>query len=339
MVFVGMDHGTTGVSFTILSSSQEGGKPATHFKIGRDELSKGEVSAIDELSKRVELDSIKLMVITYAMGDGLTTIKPLNKVNNRGVLSIGGAGKVTGGGTAVYSEIENSDIPTLLLPGLHKKIPCLDPRFKAAYSHHASAEKISISYNAYLETGWENMIVADISSNSVTMLIQNGEIVGAMDACLGAMGVIHGPLDLEMLRDIDDGDKTANECFSHAGAVKIAEINTKVSDAKDELLEMFQKGDEKAELAINTMIMTIAMEIWGLVGISDQIDGIVLTGSMGAMQEPVDFFGSLKEYLGNVVSVVRIPPTSGSMGSAQIAQDIYNGKKNILGIIVESYDP
>lgn len=334
-----MDHGTTGVSFTILSpSSNEGGKPATHFKIGREELSKGEVSAIAELSKRVKLDSIELMVITYAMGDGLTAIKPLELVKNRGILSIGGAGKVTGGGTAVYSEIENSDIPTLLIPGLHKKTPCLDPRFRAAYSHHASAEKISISYNAYLETGWENMIVADISSNSVTMLIQNGQIVGAMDACLGAMGIIHGPLDLEMLRDIDDGNKTANECFSNAGAVKIAGINTKVSHAKNELLEMFQNGDEKAELAINTMIMTIAMEIWGLVGIADQIDGIVLTGSMGAMQEPIDFFGTLKEYLGNVVPVVRIPPTSGSMGSAQIAQSIHDGKRDILGIKVEGYN-
>ncbi len=62
------------------------------------------------------------------------------------------------------------------------------------------------------------------------------KLLGAIDACLGAMGVIHGPLDLEMLRDIDEGKKTANECFSHAGAVKIAEIETKVSQAKDELL-------------------------------------------------------------------------------------------------------
>ena len=45
MVFVGMDHGTTGVSFSILSEEP------THFKIGRDELSKGNISAIEELTK------------------------------------------------------------------------------------------------------------------------------------------------------------------------------------------------------------------------------------------------------------------------------------------------
>lgn len=338
MVFVGMDHGTTGVSFTILSSSQnEDGNSSEHFKISREELSKGKVSAIQELSKRVDLNSIDLMVITYAMGDALNAIKPLSKVKDRGILSINGAGKVTGGGTAVYEEIEKSGIPTLLIPGLHKKTPCIDRRFAAAYSHHASAEKVSITYNAYLETGWENMVVSDISSNSVTMLVQNGKIIGAIDACIGAMGVIHGPLDLEMLRDIDEGKKTANECFSHAGAVKIAEIEASVSQAKDELLEMAQIGDDRAVLALDTMMMTIAMEIWGLIGIADKVEGIVLTGSMGSMEEPVNFFGLLKEYLEGVVPVVRIPPTSGSMGSAQIARDIYHGRKNILGINVEDY--
>lgn len=339
MVFVGMDHGTTGVSFTILSSSikKEDESSSENFKLVREDISSGKVSALQELSQRVDLDSIDLMVITYAMGDGLNAIKPLNKVKDRGILSINGAGKVTGGGTAVYEEIERSGIPTLLIPGLHKKTPCIDRRFAAAYSHHASAEKVSITYNAHLETGWENMVVADISSNSVTMLVQNGKIVGAMDACLGAMGVIHGPLDLEMLRDIDDGKKTANECFSHAGAVKIAEIETSVSQAKDELLEMAKVGDDRAILALDTMMMTIAMEIWGLIGIADKVEGIVLTGSMGAMEEPVNFFGLLKEYLEGVVPVVRIPPTSGSMGSAQIARDIYHGQKNILGINVEDY--
>ena len=158
----------------------------------------------------------------------LSAITPIEMVKDRGILSMEGAGKVTGGGTAVYDEIRESGIPTILIPGIHKNTECLDPRFKAAYSHHASSEKISICYNAYLETGFKNMIVSDISSNTVSILIENGKICGAMDACIGAMGVVHGPLDLEMIRDIDDGLKTANECFSRAGAVKIADLDTKV---------------------------------------------------------------------------------------------------------------
>jgi putative methanogenesis marker protein 12 len=329
VVFVGMDHGTTGVSFTILHDQ------ITHFKIGREDLSLGRVSALHELSKRVDLESIKLMAITYAMGDSLIAITPIKKAKNRGILSIGGAGKVTGGGTAVYDEIKNSGIPTVVIPGIHRNIDCLDDRFKSAYSHHASAEKVSISYNAFLETGFKNMIVSDISSNTVSILIEDQIIRGAMDACIGAMGIIHGPLDLEMIRDIDDGIRTANECFSRAGAVKIAGIETKVARAKDEIIKRFLDGDEKAKKAFETMIMTIVMEIWGLAGISNrELDGIVLTGSIGSMQRPINFFDLIKERVEDIAEVARLPETSGSLGSAQIARAIHKGEKEILGIKV-----
>ncbi len=331
MVFVGMDHGTTGVSFTILE------KEPIHFKIGREKLSTGKVSALEELSKRVDTGSIQLMAITYAMGDGINSIVPLEKAGNRGIIAIGGAGKVTGGGTAVYDEIENSGIPTVLIPGLHQNTPCMDPCFRAAYSHHASPEKVSISYNAYLETGWDNMIVSDISSNTVSILIEEGRIRGAIDACLGAMGIIHGPLDLEMIRMIDDGVKTANECFSRAGAVKVAGIEEKVFKAKEELLKNYLDGDSKADLALKTMIMTINMEIWGLAGIAkNEIDGIVLTGSFGSMQEPLNLFKRIKDGIKDIAEVIGLPATSGSVGSAQIAKAVFEGDKDILGIKVDS---
>jgi putative methanogenesis marker protein 12 len=327
MVFVGMDHGTTGVSFTIISDEN------IHFKIGREELSKGEVSAIEELKKRVELESIDLMAITYAMGDGISDITPIKQVKDRGILSIEGAGKVTGGGTAVYDEIMNSGIPTVLIPGIHKNTECLDPRFKAAYSHHASSEKISICYNAYLKTGFKNMIVSDISSNTVSILIEDGKIRGAMDACIGAMGVVHGPLDLEMLREIDDGLKTANQCFSRAGAVKVADLDAKVARAKEELLNRYLNGDDTVNLAFKTMIMTIIMEIYGLAGIAEnELEGIVLTGSIGSMREPYDFFQAIKTEVQQIAPVSLLNSNSGSLGSSQIAKAVFEGKKDILGI-------
>lgn len=321
-----MDHGTTGVSFSILDDEIQ------HFKISREVCSSENVSVIGELSKRVDIDSIVLMAITYSMGDALNAVTPINKVIDRGILSMEGAGKVTGGGTAVYDEIKNSGIPTVVIPGIHKKTPCLDERFKAAYSHHASSEKVSICYNAFIETGFQNMIVSDISSNTVSILIQEGKIIGAMDACIGAMGIMHGPLDLEMLRDIDDGLKTANQCFSRAGAVKIAHIDEKVSAMKDRLIQNYLNGDKRAEIALKTMIMTIVMEIYGLAGIAGKIDGIVLTGSVGSMKDPVNIFSSIKNEIENIAPVVLIGERSGSLGSAQIAKAVFEGKKDILGI-------
>ena len=332
MVFIGMDHGTTGISFCIMSHD---GDIIDIFKIDREDSKSGRVSAIEELAKRIDLKTVKLMAITYAMGDGFNRILPIDKVKDRGILSIGGAGKVTGGGTSVFSELENSGIPTVMIPGLHKDSDSLDELFNAAYSHQASPEKVSISYNALKETGWKNYIVADISSNSVDILVEDGKIRGAIDACLGAMGVVHGPIDLEMIRDIDEGKRTANECFSHAGAVKIAGIDGKVANMKDQLLENYRNGDEKAKLAIDTLIMTVAMEIAGLdIVCEKEIEGIVLTGSIGSATEPFNFEDEINAYFKNRYELKVISKESGAIGAAQIAMDVYNGEKEILGIEV-----
>ena len=333
MVFIGMDHGTTGISFCIMSDE---GDVVEVFKIGREESKNGLVSATDELAKRVDFDSVKLMAITYAMGDGINKILPTEKVKDRGILSINGAGKVTGGGTSVFSELQELNINSIMIPGLHKDSTSLNELFRAAYSHQASPEKVSISYNAILETGWSNFIVADISSNSVDILIEDGKIKGAMDACVGAMGVVHGPIDLEMIRDIDENGASANECFSHAGAIKIAGIDGKVANMKDQLLKNYQAGDEKAKLAIDTLIMTVAMEIAGLdLVCENDIEGIVLTGSIGSATEPFNFENEINKYFKNKYDLKVISKDSGAIGAAQIAMDVYNGKKEILGIEVE----
>ena len=332
MVFIGMDHGTTGISFCIMSDE---GEVIDVFKIGREESKKGLISAKEEILKRVDLDSIKLMAITYAMGDGISKILPTSKVKDRGILSINGAGKVTGGGTSVFAELEALNIDSIMIPGLHKNSDSLNELFRAAYSHQASPEKVSISYNAVKETGWSNFIVADISSNSVDILIEDGKIKGAIDACLGAMGVIHGPLDLEMIRNIDENRASANECFSHAGAIKIAGIDGKVANMKDQLLENYRNGDEKAKLAIDTLIMTVAMEIAGLdVVCKNEIEGLVLTGSIGSATEPFNFADEINKYFKNKYPLKIISKDSGAIGAAQIAMDVYNGEKEILGIEV-----
>ena len=333
MVFIGMDHGTTGISFCIMSDE---GEVIDIFKIGREESKQGLVSAKEELTKRVDLNSVDLMVITYAMGDGINKILPIEKVEDRGILSINGAGKVTGGGTSVFSELEQLNIPTIMIPGLHKNSTSLNKLFTAAYSHQASPEKVSISYNAFLETGWKNFIVADISSNSVDILIEDGKIKGAMDACLGAMGVIHGPIDLEMIRDIDEGKITANEAFSNAGAVKIAGIDGKVANMKDQLFENYVNGDDDAKLAIDTLIMTVAMEIAGLdVVCENEIEGIVLTGSIGSATEPFNFANEINKYFKNKYQLKVISKESGAIGAAQIAKAVWDGADDILGIEVK----
>ena len=109
-----------------------------------------------------------------------------------------------------------------------------------------------------------------------------------------------------------------------------------VVDYRELLLENYRNGDEMAKLAIDTMIMTVAMEIAGLIAVSkNEIEGIVLTGSMGSMKDPVDFETELNKYLKNKYPCKIISSESGAIGAAQIARDISHGKREILGIKVE----
>lgn len=332
--YVGMDHGTTAVSFEILDENQ---KEVAHLTLPRDKLANNEVSFKEELTNTIDIEKIKLLCMCYGMGDGINEITPLKDVKNNAIQSLKGAGKVTGGGSQVYKEIEELDIPAILIPGLHRDCEFLDPRFRASYSHCASAEKVSLSYYAYKKTGWKNMIIADISSNSVCILVEDDIIKGAMDACIGAMGFIHGPLDLSMLRDIDENRKTANECFSHAGVSKIAKVNTKVVDTKDEIIKKAVNNDENALLAIDSLVMSVVMEIYGLYGImNNPIDGIILTGSAGVMHDPIDISKMIEKKIEKLAQVKVLTSKSGAIGSAMIAYDIINENKNsILGINVK----
>ncbi len=330
---MGMDHGTTAVSFQVIDDNKE---DVAYFKLNRDKLSNDEINFKDSVCEYVDVNKINLLAMTYAMGDSINKITPLDEVNDRGILSIKGAGKVTGGGSKVYNDILELKIPSVLIPGLHRNCDFMDARFRASYSHCASSEKVSLSYYAYCITGWKNMIIADISSNSVCILVEDGKIRGALDACIGAMGFIHGPIDLEMIRDIDEGRKTANECFSHAGISKIAQVDTKINRVKDEIIDKALAKNEDALLAIDSLVMSVVMEIYGLYGIAENnLDGIVLTGSGGIMTEPIDISGMIREKVESIAPVKVLTSHSGAIGSSYIAYDVYKNKKEeIMGIEV-----
>jgi putative methanogenesis marker protein 12 len=331
--YIGMDHGTTAVSFNIIDENK---KQIAYFKLNRDKLSNNEVNFKDTLSRYVDYKDIGLLAITYAMGDNISKITPIEKVKDRGIKSIEGAGKVTGGGSNIYAEIEELKIPSVVIPGMHRDCEFMDKRFRALYSHCASSEKVSLTYNAYREYEFKNMIIADISSNTVCILVEDGRIRGAVDACIGACGFIHGPLDLEMIRDIDTGKKSANECFSHAGISKIAHVDAKINNIKDEIIEKAVNGNDDAILAIDSLVMSVVMEIYGLYGASKKgIDAIILTGSGGVMQKPIDISGKIRQKVERIAPVYVMTDKSGAIGSSIIAYDIaVENKKNIMGIEV-----
>ena len=289
-MFIGIDHGTTAMRFA--SGSGE-------FKISREEATSFSFSDISGLCPISEIEGIAL---GYSMGDNFSKITSIHKVKNRGLLSRDGAGKHIGGGTRVFDEVKKSGLPAVLIPGLHRGSPT-DPRFKA-YSHQASPEKIGIAYEVCHTLG-DDVIISDTSSNTVTLLVSNGKIIGAFDACIFAPGTRHGALDVNAIRRIDAGECTANEAFQRAG------------------VDFTMAEGER----MRTIAMYAAMECAALLLLNRKAR-IALAGTLAPVIAPI-----VKSLLKKEVAVYD--EWCASRGLARIACDIFSGKREILGLGVD----
>ncbi len=289
-MFIGIDHGTTAMRF-----AGESGK----FKISRETAKE---FSVQDLSQLCPLEEIEGIAICYSMGDNFSSITNITKVKNRGLISQEGAGQHIGGGTRVFDEVAKSGIPAIVIPGLHRGSPT-DPRFKA-YSHQSSPEKIGIAYEACHAIG-NDAVVSDVSSNTVTLLVTAGKLVGAFDACIFAPGLLHGAIDVDAIRRIDAGGCTANEAFQHAGV--------KFSLPEDERME--------------SVAMFAAMECTALLMLNTRAR-VALAGSLGPVIAP-----EVRKLLGRDVTI--FDEWCASKGLVRIAHDVFCGTTSILGLDVD----
>ncbi len=291
-MFIGIDHGTTGIRFA---------SEKNRFKLTREEATGFSLEALERLCPADEIQGI---AISYSMGDNFSKITRIEKVKNRGIVSREGAGKHIGGGTKVFDEIKKSGIPAIVIPGLHRGSPT-DSRFKA-YSHQSSPEKIGIAYEVCHDLG-DDVVVSDTSSNTVTLLISAGRLVGAFDACIFAPGSLHGALDVDAIRRIDAGKGTANEAFQQAG------VNYTVPDENN--------------LRIRTVAMFSAMECAALLLLNPRAK-IGLAGSLAPLIAP-----EVESLLGTDVTVYD--EWCASSGLSRLAHDVFSGAEDILGLAVD----
>ncbi len=317
-MFVGVDHGTIGIRFAGLKDEKE--RVIRVFELPRKKAAEigGEEIIIGlEKGLEIEAEEIELVALTYSMGDDFSTIKDIKKVRNRGVKSEKGAGARIGGGTKVFDAIKNAGIPTIMIPGIHAGSEKIDRRMKF-FSHCASPEKVGIAYHIY-KKGFKNFIFSDISSNTVTMAVAKGIIIGAIDACMGSPGLYQGPIDLQLLREIEEGKLSANEAFSNAGVLRKKWLKASVRNE---------------ELFLDTLSLFAAMEISAMRVLMKDYGAstceVFLTGSEGEKEE-------IKRRIDSFLDVKAKPLTkySAAIGCAEIAKDVFYGEKNILGIEAE----
>jgi putative methanogenesis marker protein 12 len=289
-MFIGIDHGTTAMRFA--------GEP-DQFKLPREEARE---FVIRDLVRICPIDEIEGIAVCYSMGDNFSRITDIRKLKNRGLVSREGAGKHIGGGTKVFDEVAASGIPAVAVPGIHRSSPT-DPRFKV-YSHQSSPEKIGIAYEACHDLG-PDVVVADVSSNTVSLLVSSGELIGAFDACVFAPGLIHGALDVDAIRRIDAGGWTANEAFQNAG------VNFTLPEPD----------------RIPAVAMFAAMECAALLMLNPPAS-VALAGSLAPIIAP-----DVRRLLGRDVAVYD--EWCASRGLVRIARDVFSGSKKILGLDVD----
>ncbi len=291
-MFIGIDHGTSALRFSA-------GK-GRRFKIPREDA----VSfCMEDLFRLAPPDEIEGIALTYSMGDNFSSITPLHLLVNRGIVSREGAGKHTGGGTRVFDQVLQSGIPAVAIPGLHRGSPT-DPRF-FVYSHQASPEKVGIAFNVVQDLG-DDVVVSDVSSNTVTILVKGRRLVGALDACIFAPGTEHGALDVDAIRRVDRCETTANEAFLHAG-----------------VSHTLPPSDRIPALALFS-----AMECAALLVLAPEAH-VALAGTMA----PV-IASEVRSLLGREVSVYD--EWCAADGLALIAEEVFSGARDILGLDVRS---
>ncbi len=303
-MFLGVDHGTRAIRFA--NQSGEG------FAIPREEArSISPLGILRRIKEEFVAENFDLVALCYSMGDGITKITRIQDVENRGLASIKGAGTEIGGGTRVYEAMEMSGWPVVLLPGIHRGSD-IDPRMKV-FSHGASPEKVGLAYYV-VRNGITNAVISDASSNTVTIGILNGRIVGAIDAPIFAPGLLQGPLDVAAIRAVDDGRMTANEAFSAGGILR----------KLDEISEV-----EKECFAMETLALFAAMEIGAM---------SILLRDLGASNPEIFLAGDpaslISERISELLarSITTLPPLAAATGCAWIAEDIFSGRRPIMGI-------
>jgi len=306
MVYLGIDHGTNAIRFAVLS--EEG--VLLHEIPRADAGNMSPPALLNHLEARLgfSLSDFTLACLTYSMGDNFSAVCDIRSVSDRGVLSTSGVGKKTDGGTKIFDIFANSACPAVLLPGLHRGSPT-DERM-SFFSHQASPEKIGTAYHAY-KAGYRRFILSDIGSNTVTLAVSNSKILGAIDACIFAPGIHHGPLDVESLRNIDAGKMTANEAFSTSGVGNDSKLLSFFAAMEISALDVLMRDYDSSN----------PLDYDVLIAGSGGDDKIVVREISRLLQRPTASVGKW----------------AAAIGCAEIAQDIHSGEKSILGISVD-YD-
>jgi len=326
MVFVGIDHSTTGVKTAI--TTDDGGYET--FTIERSPDEDGDWSFIERLANNVALEEIDLVANSYSYGDGFSEITDIDEVEGRGVVDHMGAGHGFGTGTQVFDALAESDLPCVLYPGVHDGLDCLHPYFRH-YSVYCGADMVAMTRLAKEAVAERegvdspSFVASCVSSSSMATVVVEGTLKGAFHW----IGLIHGHVDVELLREIQAGEECPEDAFMKSGLLY----------RSDKSFEQI-KGVPDEEL-LETLYWSTLHNIYSLAPFPrytarDGLDAIVLSGRLASVREPFDLQQRLTSAAEDLAPTHHCSAYATARGAAMIARDVYEGAEDVLGIPVGS---
>lgn len=319
-MYVGIVHSTTGIKV----ACHEGQHPVTTFQIDRKDLEAAS-NILELLAERIELADVSLATVTYAYGNGISTIQNIENVSNRGVNDLLGLGYETGAGALVFDQLRDSAIPTIAVPGVHRELETLHEYFQH-YSTLSGADKVAALRYAYDCFCAEypasgNFIWACASSSCMAGLVCDGRLRGFFHW----VGPIHGWPDPEAVRQgLEIG---FDDVFMQCGLVaRSGQPVTDVHDISDRQL-------------LERVYWATIHNIYSLYPFSAELgtgslDGIVLSGRLIRREQPIELGRRLYERCLDIAPVLFAEPYAAAQGAALIARDVANGTDHVLGIPV-----
>ncbi len=284
MKFAGMDHGTTSIRILL-------GNELIEVVRGR---------ALPKLDF-----SGYFFGICYSLGDKITYFTPLRKFKGPDELLSFGGGEFRGTGTEVLKKIfEEAD--GVLIPGIHRNTPTLDPRISRMYSHVCAPDKVAEAFYVISHLGLKDFILVDASSNVVSVAVKEGKIIGGLDAPILSPGMRQGPLDVEGIR-----------LAEKIGAVKAFEFEGLLRKCKNK------------EEALKCLSLGIEMEAFALFPLIGK-RMLIIGGKEGR-----ECYREVKDFMKSMGWEVRcVPYEAPAVGAKEIAEEVWKERREILGIPV-----
>lgn len=319
-MYVGIDHSTTGIKI----SCRDGGRTVSTFCIDRRDLEECQ-SVVEQIDSRVPVSDIRLATVTYSYGNGISRIRDIEDVSNRGVKDLLGLGYETGAGAAVFDQLRDSEIPTVVLPGVHSGLETLHPFFRH-YSTLSGADKVAAVRYALERFRSEHgssgsFIWACASSSCMSGLVCDGRLRGFFHW----VGPVHGWPDPQAIRRGRAED--FEDVFMRCGL--LARNDDDVTDVHSMSDERLLEFVSLATVQNVYSLYPFAREIGG-----DEPEAVVLSGRLTRREQPVDVGRRVYEACLDVAPVLFSGPYAAAQGAALVGRDVDDGSDHVLGIPV-----